>query len=428
MSIARRSLRNHPLRRSEAARSRARGGASLGIVLVMTMAIGLWSCADEELLPPSPDAGPLFTRVVAIGNSITAGFQSGGINDSTQQESYAALVAAAMGTEFDIPLLNAPGCPPPIVDIFTQTRISDLPGDFCALRTRPIPTELNNVAVPGAEVIDVLTNFAPQSSPNPLTTLLLGGRSQLQAAAELQPTFAMVWIGNNDVLGAALNGDAQLATNPAAFAARYGLMADSLLDIGIDGAVLVAVVNVTLSPHLSPGVAYWQAEGQGALPPTFDVLDNCGPAALGGVGESTLVPFGYGFGVLLAQAAQGQPVTLDCVNDDPVLTATEGAQIQGFIAAFNQTIADVADANGWAFYDPNPLLQSLKDQGEIPLFPNTTGNDAIERPFGDILSKDGVHPSGVGHRLIAEGVIEAINAHYDTTIPTPLTGGVARGE
>lgn len=364
---------------------------------------------------PQPASGPLFARVVAIGNSVTAGFESGGINDSTQRQSYAVLVAEAMGTEFDIPLLNPPGCPPPLVNVFTEERVGGGSGGDCALRARPIPVELNNVSVPGAAVIDVLTNFDEASDPNPLTTILLGGRSQLQAAAEVEPTFAVVWIGNNDMLGAALQGDTDRITPPAAFDARYRAMADSLSDLGIEGAILVAVVDVTLIPHLSPGAAYWQAEQMGQLPPTFDVAGNCSPLDPSG---PALVPFSYGFGELFAQAAEGQAVSLDCVNDDRLLTAQEIVAVQAAVTSYNETIADVADQNGWAFFDPNPEFQARKELGEVPLFPNVPPDpDAVAHPFGELFSKDGVHPSALAHAILADRIIEAINERYGTVIP-----------
>jgi lysophospholipase L1-like esterase len=383
--------------------------------MVLAAALSLSACDDDKLMRPQPVGGPLFARVVAIGNSITAGFQSGGMNDSTQRQSYAALVAEALGTAFDIPLLDRPGCPPPIVNVFTEERVGGGGGGDCALRTRPIPVELNNVAVPGAAVIDVLTNFDEASDPNPLTTILLGGRSQLQAAAEVEPTFAMVWIGNNDVLGAALQGDTGGVTPLAEFDARYRTMADSLSDLGLEGAVLVAVVDVTLIPHLSPGAAYWQAEQMGQLPPTFDVAANCSPLDPSG---SALVPFSYGFGELFARASEGEPVTLDCVNDARLLTAQEIAAVQAAVNSYNETIADLADQNGWAFYDPNPEFQARKEQGEVPLFPNVPPDpDAVAHPFGELFSKDGVHPSALAHEILADRIIDAINERYGTAIP-----------
>jgi len=54
--------------------------AAIGAVLVVA------ACeADHDVFGPNPPiGGELFRSYVAIGNSITAGFQSGGINDSTQ--------------------------------------------------------------------------------------------------------------------------------------------------------------------------------------------------------------------------------------------------------------------------------------------------------------------------------------------------------
>lgn len=407
-------------RTRDAPSSRNRRWALLLLLAVAAPA----ACDDDALLPPEPEA-PIFARYVALGNSITAGFESGGINDSTQMNSWAVQVADAMGTPFGVPLLSAPGCPPPIVNVFTGERVAGGTASDCALRERPIPEVLNNAAVPGAAVIDAFTNLDPEASPNPLTTLLLGGRTQVQVARRVQPTFASVWLGNDDVLGPALAGDPSGVTDPSTFADRYAAVLDSLEGTAPDGSgltgVLVGVADVTAIPLLSPGAAYWEAQQQGAFPPTFDVADNCAPEAFGGVGETTLVPFGYGFGELLARAAEGETVTLDCVADPPVLTATEIGQIRLTVQAYNQAISTEADARDWAYFDPNPALDSLRTAGEVPLFPNITGPDAVARPFGDFFSKDGVHPNRAMHLLIANHVIEAINARYETQI-APVGG------
>ncbi|HSE46059.1 MAG TPA: hypothetical protein VLA89_12105, partial [Gemmatimonadales bacterium] len=62
-------------------------------------------CKSDDSLNAPNVIDPMFRRYAALGNSITAGFQSLGINDSTQQRSYAALLAAAMGTSFTFPAL-----------------------------------------------------------------------------------------------------------------------------------------------------------------------------------------------------------------------------------------------------------------------------------------------------------------------------------
>src|SRR4051794_11953680 len=95
----------------------ARGALVLGAVGAFVVA-----CTnDTTLLGPKP-ANALFTSYVALGNSITAGYQSAGINDSTQRQSYALLLATAMNTRFAYPSLLSPGCPPPLSNLLTGAR------------------------------------------------------------------------------------------------------------------------------------------------------------------------------------------------------------------------------------------------------------------------------------------------------------------
>ena len=96
----------------------------------LALAVFIGACDDESLNPPMADGGVLFVRYVAVGNSITAGFQSGGINGASQDESYAVLLAGQMGTTFNIPRLNSPGCPPPLINIFTQERLDRQPREL----------------------------------------------------------------------------------------------------------------------------------------------------------------------------------------------------------------------------------------------------------------------------------------------------------
>ncbi len=129
--------------------------------IALVLMLGASACRDDTLFPPASQVltDPLFARYVSMGNSITAGFQSGGINEITQNQSYAVLLARAMGTTFFTPLMRLPGCPAPYTNIFTQTRPAGAPP--CALRKAAAvpPPYINNVAVPGAEVIDIYDNL-----------------------------------------------------------------------------------------------------------------------------------------------------------------------------------------------------------------------------------------------------------------------------
>ncbi len=398
-------------------RTGLRGARPALFALAACVALVAAGCKNV-LEPPDPSGGHLFDRYVAFGNSITAGFQSAGINDSTQQQSYAAVFAEMAGTTFSQPLLASPGCPPPVVNIFTGEVVGGAAAPACALRDRATPPVLNDVAVPGAAVIDPLTNLADSSRANTLTTLMLGGRTQFQAARAADPTFVTVWIGNNDALDAALSGDTTLITPQATFAARYQALADSIARLpSLQGAALLGVGFVKYIPNLSLGAAYWVAKQQNQLPPTFQVSNDCAPAAYGGVGEAARVPFAYGFGVLMAQALQGQVVTLDCVNDPPVLNPAEVAAVHRAVVGYDATIQQIAQDHNWVFLDPNVLLLDQLQKGNIPPFPNTSGAEAVNEPFGPMFSKDGVHPSGAAHRLIADALAATVASRYKTSLP-----------
>ena len=384
---------------------------------VITGGVLFASCTNDSLAPPTSDVNAMFDRFVTIGNSVTAGFQSAGINDSTQLESYAWLVAQGMGlndtSEFLLPLLNSPGCPGPFTDIYTQTRVGGGGSSDCALRELRFDHQFNNVAVPGAQVHDILTNLTAESSPNPLTTFILGGSTQLEAALLLDPTFVSMMIGNNDVLGYALSGgtDPTAPTPTSDFDQDYQTIMNSLLAAGVQGGVLVGVFNVTNIPFLSAGIVYAGAQAASQLPPPpFLTLVNCAPPS---PGAGSLIPFSYGI-PKVDSAVGGANVTIDCLADPEVLNPTEAAVAVQAIAEYNTIISSTAASAGWAYLDPNTTLDSLRAAGEIPLFPTPP---PTTEPFGEWFSLDGVHPNGQAHVLIAQKLIEAINAEYETLIP-----------
>jgi hypothetical protein len=397
--------------------------AVVGLTLV---AVG---CENDDLftVTPPPYAGSvMFARYVSMGNSITAGFQSGGINDSTQQQSYAKLLAAAMGSPFNYPSLAKPGCPPPFTNIFTQARVgTGSTGTTCLLRSPNIPPPyLSNVAVPGAEVLDLFTS-GPTPNSNVLTLLMLGGRSQTQAMMEGRPTFVSVWAGNNDLLGAAEAGDTTLATDTATFRARYAQVLDSIDATGAK-ALLIAVglghlINNVVIPFFSRGSTWFGVAASGAFAPApFTVASNCASPR----GDTVLVSFAYGFG-LLATAQGGTATTLDCTAP-PVVEPAETRFFVALQVRYNAIIQAEATARGWAFTDSvNTMMDSLAAVlpagSQFAPFPNigspSNPNPCSTSPFGLAFSCDGLHPSAATHHLIARKLGRAINAYYNSAIP-----------
>jgi hypothetical protein len=386
----------------------------------------------EIVEPAAPTGGARFASYVALGNSITAGFQSGGINDSTQRESYAALLAEAMGTRYAYAQLAAPGCPPPIVNFQTQSRgNAAFTSTTCGLRTVAGENAvLNNVGVPNAYVVDPISRTTANS--NALTTLVLGGVSQVAKALQADPTFASVWLGNNDVLAAGasgvitpLAGVSPGMTPAASFATTYNEVIDSLTAAPrLEGGVLIGVVNVMNAPILFPAAAFANPAFKGGFDSfagtTTTVLPNC-------TGSTSLVSFQLAGQIRTYVATggrSGHPPVISCtkgqfpasalVGELFVLDAAEQTAITTAVTAYNAAISARATALGWAYFDPNPTLQALRANGSIPPVPVLSNATA---PFGAYVSLDGVHPRRPSHVLVANGVIDAINAKYGTTLP-----------
>lgn len=374
--------------------------------------------------PSSPLGGDLFRSYVAIGNSITAGFQSNGINDSTQRQAYPLLLARSMGTRYAYAALAMPGCPPPIANTQTGALVGGTTAPACSLRASTSVTDvLNNVAVPGARVADPT---APSDASNALTTFVLGGKTQVQKALDAQPTFVTIWIGNNDVLQAGLSGilvptpslgQAGIRSTQAQFQASLDALTSQLLAgaPSVKG-VLLGVAQVSNLPSMSLGGLIAssptiQAGLTAAAGKPVTVLPNC-------TGSTSLVNVPQ---LLVAIRANTHPAVVSCapgalpapVGDIFILDATEQTTLTGAISAYNTYIKSKADALGFAYWDPNVLFTAKRANGEIPPFPNLASPTAT---FGALISLDGVHPSAAAHILIANELIAVINAKYGTTL------------
>ena len=420
--------------------------AALGLPL-------LAGCYSNETLGPraTPSGGAMFRTYIALGTSIGAGIQSGGINDSTQRQAYPYLLATAMGltpgVNWFYPSFTMPGCPPPYTNPLTNSRVGGGTASTCLVMNPAFASPLgyeNNLGVPSIRAAQVL-NIRDLTFP-PTDTLLAaqfitGSRNPIDIVLAAKPTFVTLEIGANDVLGAATHGSAALLTPLAAFEAQFTAIADSVASTGAKVAV-ANVPNVTVIPHFSPGVIFYCLKNGGAacpspLPPAtppynsaaFTVDNTCLPAASGfpgAVGDQMLVTF-TATGAITGTLAAGGAASLNCstgvatvnqgagnVPAGPVLTAAAVASIATEVVQIDSFIHLQAIARGWAYVDFNGLLAA--NAALIPKFPNFATPATL---FGVLFSLDGVHPTAAGHKAIADAFVAAINSKYGTTLTPP---------
>lgn len=443
-------------------------GRALRVAALAGVAL-LGACVGDgdEVITTAQPAGPggtLFTRYVAMGNSITAGYQSSGINDSLQVRAYPVLLAARAGATFNAPLIARPGCPRPFLAPLGATgRVGT--ADSCGRINSP--RIVNNVAVPGARLLDMLR--FPGLPLGQLNTLLIGPRTQVRAMLEAQPTFVSVWIGNNDALEATLGGvlgpraagaDSTL-TPLSAFTSRLNTLADSIKIANPQGVMLVGVVNaIQGAPLIQPGAYFWLARDQGTN--RFNgkpVNSNCSPVNQLGQ-PNPLAANMVSFQIL------GDTLFSE-INCDPsvrggvyLLDTNEQAIVAARVTAFNNAIQAVATANNWLYVDPNPILgqylgetqtTNIPGVGDVTRYqrirkcqtlaaalatgsasaiqgavltscpvPPTGSTAPFAAPnfFGSMISFDGVHPSTEAHLILTGRFAERINQKYGTTLST----------
>lgn len=358
-----------------------------------------------------------FTRYVAIGDSLTAGFASGGLVRTVQVNSYPALIwrqVTGGNAGFEQPLVTEPGLPGLLrLQSLSPLVIAPRPGQGQPANLT-LPRPYNNLAVPGADVRDVRFTTTGGAHDLVLRNPAFGNTTALQQGLSLRPTFVSVWIGNNDALAAATSGIVNDATlTPAAqFEADYRAVVGALDASGAD-LVLANIPNVTTIPFVT------------TIPPVVVNPQTSQPVIVNGRPVPLIGPNGplaaNDFVLLTARAELGQgrgiPTQLGGsgvpLSDSAVLSAQEAATISARIDQFNALIATMARDTGAALVDVNAFLNEVAAEGF------DVGGITYTRAFltGGIFSLDGVHPTPFGYAVVANLFIDAINEHYDAEIP-----------
>jgi lysophospholipase L1-like esterase len=262
------------------------------LLLVSLTFVACNSDDDAAIDPNSSDGLPLtagsadFSKYVALGNSLTAGFSDNALFIAGQEGSYPNLLsqqfALVGGGEFKIPYMNdnvgglllggtqiqgprlylAPGNIPTPVSGATTTEItSTLTGPF------------NNMGVPGAKSFHLLAPgygnvagvISGQANPYFVRFASSATTSVIADAVAQNPTFFSLWIGNNDVLAYATSGGTgvnQLGnldpttyggndiTDPNVFASVYSNLVTQLTANGAKG-VVANIPDVTSVPFFT---------------------------------------------------------------------------------------------------------------------------------------------------------------------------------
>jgi hypothetical protein len=344
----------------------------------------LWICLGV-LYFSSAHAGPV---IVGMGDSIGEGVQSADANLRTQPYSYLNFIAGQMGVHFPLPLIRSSP-----VGVIGDTTFRS--------RVWPHISGLN-LSVSGADLHSLLYEGADALSEGHIdseTDLVLFPRlgSQMEIAESIGAPLVVCWIGNNDVLSAALSFDqldASQMTSVDDFQDYFWDIAQRLGKLRGD-VVFANIPDVTNIGFLVDSEDLIKFLG-------FDFGLKRGDYT--SIVVMLLIRLGLDDGSLLKYP-------------DFVLDAGEVEKIQGRIKVFNAIIEEYAGEIGAPVVDINALFD---DANETP--PTFFGIPVTPRFLGGVFSLDGVHPSNIGHAVAANAFIETINSHFPWNIP-PISQG-----
>lgn len=335
--------------------------------------------SNVQAQPGAPD-------VVFMGDSLGQGVQSADAAWQTQLFGYVPWLAHQMGKSVTLPLI--------------ATGLFGIVGNTDG-RTRLVPNEIaTNIAVSGATVASLLREQANAESVDAIsseTELVMYPRqqSQIEYVESVQPDMVICWVGNNDALSAATS-----------FSALNASQLTPLEDFERDYVELANRLEVLVATH-STKVVFAN------IPNVTDIgflVDRATVEQV--VGMPVNLPDGHYTSVigLILMAIFGDSNLLN--DPDFVLDSDEVLIVQARIAAFNAIIEREAGRLGMPVVDMNSVFQETISNP--PTFFGIPLGPGIQR---GLFSGDGVHPSNIGHALVANEFILKINEAFAMEIP-----------
>jgi lysophospholipase L1-like esterase len=348
-----------------------------------------------------------FSNFVVAGDSLSAGYQNSQLIESSQVHGYANVIATQAGVSLNLPLLPSPGYPQILIEPDSYAVVIGLT-PVARLNTQ----QTLDVAVPGFTVAALvgLPSSCPPDPTNPIYVMAAEilnpncsaspGPTELQEAAALKPTTAILWVGSNDALFSLLFNNTD-PTDVSTFSAYYHFAATTMAGAS-EHLVIANIPDVTLTAYLT-SVANLAA----ILHLSVDEVGK-----LGLTPGDMVTP--YAFPLIQAmQAARSFAPLPDSVPQGPIMIrAARLSQIRADVIGYNAVIGYEAAANGATLVDIYSLVNDLAAHGRV-----VGGQKLTTRFMGGLFSLDGVHPTNTGYAIIANEFIKTMNRSLRAGIP-----------
>ncbi len=404
--------------------------------------------SDFKSLDKASSGDADFSKYVAIGNSLTAGYADNSLTREGQIASYPNMLAQqfkyAGGGDFVQPLLPGNyGWPSgKLVLSYVQDctgatslgpSLTRAAADTSGSGNNIGNDNYNNLGIPGIKLAHIALNgygalnpYANRIFRNPNT------QSPMEVFLNSSPTFFTLWLGSNDVLGYATSGGSGTVggfqqndiTDPALFAILYDSLVSNLTKNGAKG-VLINIPNITSIPFFNtiPTQTSLTSAQASALTTAYHSMGMTHINFQEGINSFVIQDDALGArqmnpGELLLLTTPGDSLkcggwgTTRPIPKQYVLDADEIENINVATEAFNNTIANTAERYNLALMNAYSFLQTLSS--------GFTWDAVTYTPAfvtGGAFSLDGVHLTPRGYGLVTNQLITVINQYYNATLP-----------
>jgi hypothetical protein len=407
---------------------------SLKIIISIFSGLTILTSCDpqnESLSPASATAETLdFTKYVAVGSSMVAGYTNGGLYREGQLVSYPNLIALQTGAKFEQPLFaigqeNGTGYLA-TTSSNTTSQFDKITDKTAIISTSPLlfakySGNTSNFGVASLRMSDMgkvgLGNSKSKDFNPFFERILPTGKEDMtypDFVKESNPTFFTASIGEYDMLDFATSGGRNSLTETSVFSINCQKLLDALVANKAKG-VITNLPNVLDFPYFNfntfdeiaknngvAGIYITTANGIVRLATANDrILLN----AIANVGKNNAT--GDKKGISMANP----------LSNDEVLDKDEISYIALRLNDFNGVIKLEAEKRGIVVVDLNSVYKQIKDNNYTAANGLKFSNSLLN---GSFFSLDGINPTPRGSAVIANEVIKFINENYKNFLKTAI--------
>ncbi|WP_394991153.1 SGNH/GDSL hydrolase family protein [Emticicia sp.] len=404
----------------------------LSVFSGLTMLTSCETQIENPALAPATAEMLDFTKYIAVGSSMVAGYTNGGLYRDGQLASYPNLIAQQTGAKFEQALFpmgqeNGTGY------LVTSAGNTSAQFDKIIEKTGIISTspllltkysgKSNNFGVATLRMSDMgkagLGNVKMQGFNPYFERILPTGKEDItypDFVKESNPTFFTVSIGEYDMLAFATSGGKSSLTETSVFALNCQKLLDALVANKAKG-IITNLPNVIDFPYFNfysfedlaknigvSGIYITTGNGIVRLATTNDriLLD-----AIPNVGKNN------------ASGQKKGTSTMYPLTNEEVLDKDEVNSVASRLTDFNGILKLEAEKRGIASVDLNSIYKQIQNN-------NYNAGNGIKLSnsllTGNFFSLDGINPTPRGSAVIANEIIKSINENYKnflkTVIPT----------